>query len=110
MVKVVNKHYAKEMVGHMINTTLFEIIHWQVRVLHEAHVVEAHKLKSWARWTKCKLAWFRRTAEVIRLYLLQYDSRFSVNYIYFFPMAQQPQVGQGSSLSRLHDDIQLDTP
>jgi hypothetical protein len=59
---------------------------WLRRVVGEAAVFHAYKIKSWARRTKCKLAWFRRTAGVIRLYLLQYDiNTFSVKYLYFFP-------------------------
>jgi len=34
---------------------------------------EAFKLMSWARRTMCTKAWFRRTAEVTRFYLLQYS-------------------------------------
>ena len=37
-------------------------------VVGQAEVVEMHKLKSWARRTKCKLAWWRRTAAAIRFY------------------------------------------
>jgi len=36
-------------------------------------VIEAYKEKSLARRTKSKLAWIRRTTEVIRFYLLLYD-------------------------------------
>jgi hypothetical protein len=30
-----------------------------IRGVGEAAVVQADKLKSWPRWTECKLAWFR---------------------------------------------------
>jgi len=38
----------------------------------QVDVVEAYKLKSWAKRAKCKLMWLRRTTETIRFYLLQY--------------------------------------
>ena len=51
------------------------------RIVGQADVMEAYKLKSWLRVIKCKLAWLRRVAEVIRFYLLQYVNKFSVNYL-----------------------------
>jgi predicted ATPase len=37
--------------------------HFLDRVVREAKVLHADKRKSWAKQTKCELAWFRRTAK-----------------------------------------------
>ena len=52
------------------------------RVVGEATMVQAYKIRSWLRRTECKLAWFGRTAAVIRFYLLQYDINTSyISYL-----------------------------
>jgi hypothetical protein len=45
-----------------------------------------------------------------RNHLILWRLTFSSNFLFYFPMAQQPLIGQVLLISRFHDHTHLDTP